>query len=154
MAAGSSADPFASSVSVWWDVTTITKMRRALNFPLSPHSVGLITTSCSVPQPLRKHCSDRMHLPRMWLFWTNSVTDSSASSCLGSAPLTAAFTELFRQSCLLPIWALRDLFGPGLHQWNCTEECEQLKHFRRKVYLGEKTLKELSYFHVLFFFNL
>lgn len=49
---------FASSVSclVCRDVTTNKPKwtKGALNFPFSPHSVGLITTSYSVLQPLRK----------------------------------------------------------------------------------------------------
>lgn len=76
--------------------------------------------------------------------------------CLGSAPLTdgaagtAAFTELLRQRCPL---LLRDLFL-DLHQWDCTEEREQLRHFRRKFTSEKRLLKELSYFHVLYFFDL
>lgn len=108
------------SVSV--DVTTRNKMRRALNFPFSPYSVGLITTSYSVLRPLRKRrtlLKQNALAKNMAFLNCNSVTDS-ASSCVWDlllltvgATSTAAFTELFRQSCLLPIWALRDLFfGP------------------------------------------
>lgn len=77
----------------------------------------------------------------------NSVTNSASAPVWDpllltvSAACPAAFT----------VSALRDLCWTGLHQWDCTEEPEA---FQKKVYLGEKTLTELSCFHGLCFFDL
>lgn len=140
--------PFASSVCVCPDVIN------ANTSPLSP--VGLITTSYSVRQPLRKasHIAQtKMHLPRIWLFLNcNCVTDS-ASSCSVLFGICSSLTVGAKPALLLSRscsgFCKRDLFldlssSVGLY-WGATEA------FQKKVYLGEKTLKELSYFHVYFF---
>jgi len=168
MAAGSSADPFASFVSLWslsrCHDNKLKKMQRALNFPLSPHSVGLITTSYSLLQPLRKHrtlliCWNKMHLPRIWLFWTvtlwrtlpHPVFGICSSDCLCNQlccfhRTVQAELPASRFSCKGPFWTC-------LHQWDCNEEREQLRHFRRKFTSEKRLFKELSYFHVLYFWS-
>lgn len=135
------------------------QMWSALNSPLSPYSVGLITTSYSLLQPLRKHRTLlRLNaLAKIVAFLNcNSVKDSASPSRLGSAltvgaTSAAAFTEWFRQSCPVPGSARRDLLDPspsgGLYRGAWTTEA-----FQKNVYLGEKTLTELSYFHVLIYF--
>lgn len=60
------------------------KSRRALNSPLSPHPVGLITTSYSVPRSLRKSSArfsnnKKNALAKKTAIFLNCVTDSRAA---------------------------------------------------------------------------
>lgn len=172
MAVGSHADPFASSCLLSDHCySNKTTLRRALNFPLSSRSVGLITTSFSLLQPLRIHRTLRetkMHLPRIWLSWTVTLWWTLPHPVFGvcsSSPLQREVVvvvvggswttslllsrDLFsRQSRPLLISAVRDLF-----LWTCF-------HQRRENNWGiseeslprRKDSYELSYLHVLFFF--
>lgn len=187
---------FASSVSclVCRDVTTNKPKwtKGALNFPFSPHSVGLITTSYSVLQPLRKQQTllrqNALATNMAFFFFPsslncNSVTDSSASSCVRDLLLltvgakqttktkrtsTAAFTELFGAggAAFLPrCWALvygggRSSFfffffvGPGLHQLGLDlRSVNNLRHFRRK-FTSEKRLLRSSHISIFLLFFL
>lgn len=121
-------------------------MRRALNSPLSPHSVGLITTSFSLLQPLRKRRTLRKQnalATNMAFLNCNSVTDSAPRRVLGFR--SPDFRLWWRQICPLAV------SGPFFLDPSSSEERQQLEAFQKKVYLGEKTLTELSYFHVLYF---
>lgn len=86
----------------------------------------------------------------------NSVTDF-ASSCVWElliwliATSSAAYTKLSRQSHILPSSTLRDLFLSLASSVGVSWRAWITKAFQKKVYLGEKTLKELSYFHVHYF---
>lgn len=100
-----------------------------LSLPLSPHPVGLITTSCSVPQPLKKkqlkkknNKKHRRTLIRqnslaknVAFLKCNSVTDSPAQLillCWGSTPLLSQICS--GQSCRsLLIRAPGTYFGRG-----------------------------------------
>lgn len=154
MAAGFSADLCASSLSVCWDVTTRNKMRKALNFPLSSHSVGLITTSYSVLQPLRKHRTllRQNALAKNMAFMN---CNSCLILCLGSDPTTvgATSTAAFNRTVQAELpSAYLNSKGPFLDLFFISGTVlRSAEAFQKKVYLGEKTLKELSYFHVLCF---
>lgn len=115
-----------------------------LSLPLSPHPVGLITTSCSVPQPLKKtKKTNKNHrtlirqnslAKNVAFLKCNSVTDSPAQLillCWGSTPLLSQICSgQSRRS--LPIRLPGTYFGRGPYRQDCTEEFEQLKHFRKK----------------------
>lgn len=100
-----------------------------------------------------------MHLPRIWLFWTVTLWRTLPHPAFwgdsllwllhpGGNQHPLLLPGLFRRSCPLLISALWDLFGPVFIRGARTTEA-----FQKKVYLGEKTLTELSYFHVLYFWS-
>lgn len=161
MAAGCYADPFASfrvRFDHCRDVQQLNKMRRALNSPLSPHSVGLITTSFSLLQPLRKRRTLRKQnalAKNMAFLNCNSVTDSASPSVwdllLWLPASEATSTRCFSRDCsgrAAPLPISGPFLDPVFIRGARTTEA-----FQKKVYLGEKTLTELSYFHVFYFWS-
>lgn len=141
----------------------VLKMPKALNSPLSPHPVGLITTSFSLLQPLRNPRTARKQnaLAKnmaffffLFLFGTVSlwwrplpplefrvffffvfcfVAGRGATSTL--AALT--WTERSGTPPSARFSRYGDPLGPSLRLWDRTQDREQLRHFRRKFTSGK-----------------
>lgn len=147
------------------------KMQRALNSPLSPHPVGLITTSFSLLQPLRNRRTLRKQnalakTMAIFFFGTVSLWRTLPPpefffffSFWGIAPLDHRRQEqpahlllcTGQSGSLCPFSAV---MGPsrtfstsvGLNTGARTTEA-----FQKKVYLGEKTLYRALIFPCTFF---
>lgn len=148
-------------------------MLRVLNCSLSLHSVGLITTNCSLLQPLRMHHT----LLKQNALAKNKVCFSEQSIrgglclilCFGATPLSLPSTHppKGRLFSVQPVVLLpKNLLGlPSTHLrtqgpfWpvlavGLMQSLWIIKEFQKKVYLGEKTLwiSHISMYFVFIFF--